>query len=326
MMRQRHNTITRWSVIILALAALTVGAPNATAQEGKADSASAEAKNSASAAAKNSESTTKASAKLSDTSDKAPTKEALAPEVHRDLAPPATEKAAATDVTPAPATDLMLRPSKPLTLSEEPETSGWWWKLIVCGIIIFAAVWLFRRRTMLQQVKQSHSLRILSRTAVGVRSELLIVDVDGQKLVLGVTPHSIQRVAVLPDGSETQLADPALEQTVDPVAQAIDADPGFDHAVMAAQQRLDRYAHERELLRARNQEEPARRPDVELLDTSATRAVSPTDNREPRRARRSNESRNETPARRSPPPRARQQRDSQAHGLMDIGRKLRKVR
>ena len=45
----------------------------------------------------------------------------------------------------------------------------------------------------------SHDLTIVSRTSIGVRSELLIVNVDGQRLLIGVTAGSIQRLATLPD-------------------------------------------------------------------------------------------------------------------------------
>jgi flagellar biogenesis protein FliO len=53
---------------------------------------------------------------------------------------------------------------------------------------------------------------------VGLRSELLIVNVEGQRLLIGVTPHSIQSLAMLEgdeDASPQRNEDaPALEQPV----------------------------------------------------------------------------------------------------------------
>jgi hypothetical protein len=47
-------------------------------------------------------------------------------------------------------------------------------------------------------------LAILRRTPVGFRSELVVVDVEGQRFLLGVTPHSIQSLATLDSDSASE--------------------------------------------------------------------------------------------------------------------------
>ncbi|MBM4376317.1 MAG: FliO/MopB family protein [Deltaproteobacteria bacterium] len=135
---------------------------------------------------------------------------------------------------------LVLRKpaDKPLELSSTSSTDGFGLKLGICAAIVGGAVWLLRKRGILAPPKQAHPMTILGRTAIGVRSELLLVDVDGQKLLLGVTPSSISRLAVLPvHGDTPSLADEAL----DPPAR-VDDEPGFDDALESARSRLEEFA------------------------------------------------------------------------------------
>ncbi len=128
---------------------------------------------------------------------------------------------------------------KPLELANETPTSGWWYKLLACGFIIGGAMWLLKRRKLLpQQAEKQHSMTILGRTGIGVRSELLIVNVDGQKLLLGVTPSSIQRLAVLVDSDDVpHLAEPII----DPQHEE-DIDSGFEGTLGAAKRKLESLA------------------------------------------------------------------------------------
>jgi flagellar protein FliO/FliZ len=147
-------------------------------------------------------------------------------------AKPANDK---RDATEAPSTSLRLRVKKPIALSEESPTDGWWYKLLACGFIVTGALWLYRRRAILKPSAERHSMKILGRTPVGVRSELLIVNVDGQKILLGVTPGSIQRLANLADPmDEVAQASDAPE-----VEQASEIEPGFEQFVGKAQRQLD---------------------------------------------------------------------------------------
>ena len=61
------------------------------------------------------------------------------------------------------------------------------------------------------------SLQVLKKLSVGVRSELLVVDVDGQRLLLGVTPSTITTLASIP---EVELEGAAAEaEKVEKMAQ-----------------------------------------------------------------------------------------------------------
>lgn len=140
----------------------------------------------------------------------------LAPAVHAepDPAPPVAPVDA-----PSP---LGLRPSKPLELAREPEHLTLGWKLVGVLVILGATVVYFRRRAGAKGPRDL-GLTIVRRTTIGLRSELLVVNVEGQRLLLGVTPHSIQSIAVL--DSEAPAAPPALaeESLGDRFAGIIDA-------------------------------------------------------------------------------------------------------
>lgn len=153
--------------------------------------------------------------------------DSLLPSDHREPPPPADRP-------------LVLRRTadKPLELSSGSSTDGLWVKLAACGLIVGGAVWALRKRGLLTPPPKAHPMTILGRTSIGVRSELLLVDVDGQKLLLGVTPSSISRLAVLPvHGDAPSLAD----ELVDP-AEPADQEPGFDHALASARATLEDFA------------------------------------------------------------------------------------
>jgi flagellar protein FliO/FliZ len=159
-------------------------------------------------------------------------------------------------------TRLKLRPNTAIELDEQPTTDGWWYKLLACAFIVTGAMWLYRRRMTLKPPTDRHTMKILGRTPVGVRSELLIVNIDGQKLLLGVTPGSIQRLATLPDPMDEMVLAPAQPEdklggpdhaipggTVDPQPEMLGpksgpaeaspaAEPGFEYFIGKAQQQL----------------------------------------------------------------------------------------
>lgn len=145
--------------------------------------------------------------------------------------------------TPAPAAPerpLSLRksPDQPLAMSSAPPSDGLWFKLGLCCLIVGGAVWLLRKRGLLAPPAKAQAMTILGRTSIGVRSELLLVEVEGQKLVLGVTPSTVSRLAVLPiDGD----APSTVARDLDP-AEAVDQEPGFDEALDQARAKLEEFA------------------------------------------------------------------------------------
>jgi flagellar biogenesis protein FliO len=122
----------------------------------------------------------------------------------------------------APPTSLGLRPTKSLDLAQESPSSGFGWKL--GAVILFGAVgvWVWRKKAPTASVVDVPSLRILKRSSIGVRSELLVIEMDGQRLLLGVTPSSIQNlyIAPLPE-DDTPVALPAPVEVQRPRSEVV---------------------------------------------------------------------------------------------------------
>ncbi len=133
-----------------------------------------------------------------------------------DTAPtPASPEPAAT---PAPAdpsaeTHLQLRPTQPLALETTPSSPGAAWKLGAFVLIAAGGFWAWKRRAKTSPATELAQLRVIRRTTIGMRSELLLLELDGQRLLIGVTPSSMQTLYLLPDTShdETSAEAPALE-------------------------------------------------------------------------------------------------------------------
>ncbi len=129
----------------------------------------------------------------------------------------AISAAASAPAAPA-ATPLNLVPSKPLELAEPAPTSNLGWKLGAMGLLAAAGFWAYTKKKGATPAKLESipEMRILRRTSVGVRSELLLVDLEGQRILLGVTPSNIQSLLIVPDSAMT---DPIpVEEPQDSVA------------------------------------------------------------------------------------------------------------
>jgi flagellar biogenesis protein FliO len=141
------------------------------------------------------------------------------------LAPPAT--AAATE----PATPLQTRPTTRLFQEPGPTHSsmGLWRAL---GIVIAAggvlAVWMLRTKRAAQP--NDSRLNVLRRLAVGVRSEIVLIELEGQHILLGVTPRGIRNLHVVADASvddaPTVESTWTLETPPDPVVVSEDPSAG----------------------------------------------------------------------------------------------------
>jgi flagellar protein FliO/FliZ len=114
-------------------------------------------------------------------------------------------------VAPESATPLALRQAKPLALAQEPPHSSAGWNIAAVVVIGLATAFYFRKRRPPRRVEDAQ-LTIVRRAPLGPRSELVVVNVEGQRLLLGVTPQSIQSLAVLDSDEETAPA-PELEQS-----------------------------------------------------------------------------------------------------------------
>lgn len=126
----------------------------------------------------------------------------------------------AVDVAPAAGTPLAVRPSKPLELADDAPRLGVAWKLGAIVVVGALAAWVWRQRSPVLQAQDLPSLRILRRTSIGVRSELLVIEMDGQRLLLGVTPTTIQNLYIAPLAEDERLATDEVEAVVEPRAHA----------------------------------------------------------------------------------------------------------
>jgi flagellar protein FliO/FliZ len=112
------------------------------------------------------------------------------------------EDPSATPVVAPASTPLALRPSKTLELAPEPQHGATTWKVaFVLALVGGAALYLRRRAAPIR--RRDAELTIVRRAPLGLRSEIVVVNVEGQRLLLGVTPHSIQSLAIL-DSDEPQ--------------------------------------------------------------------------------------------------------------------------
>lgn len=136
-----------------------------------------------------------------------------------DAAPAAEEPEAA----PAPAAEtekpaahpLELRPSR----SSDAGPSGGYGiglKLLAVAAVFAGAFLLFKRKNVLQAARATgNAPRIVSRTAIGMRNELLVVEVEGQKLLIGVTPSSIATLSVIVEEPKEMVEDIARTSRVE---------------------------------------------------------------------------------------------------------------
>jgi flagellar biogenesis protein FliO len=217
---------------------------------------------------------------------------------------------------PAPAgTPLVVRPSHPMELQPEPSSSRLGFKIAAGLVVLGGGLWAWKRRRGAPAARP-RSLTIAARRSIGVRSELLIVEIDGHSLLLGVTPGSIQRLAVLPDAASAAAAE-------DLDGADLDAEPGFAvpraaHSIFAEVREADRGERERdrdrerERDRDRDREARVRAADREPESRQMLRADSTPSRRPepiPPRARVS-----------TPPRKDAAQMERQIRGLLRAGR------
>lgn len=113
---------------------------------------------------------------------------------------------------PAPPepTPLEVRPTKPLEMAPPGTGTGIWTKLGLSALIIGGAAALYWKKRPRAFGATAPAIRIAARASIGVRSEILLVDVDGHRLVLGVTPSSVRTLSVLPADSKLASEEEAL--------------------------------------------------------------------------------------------------------------------
>jgi len=106
---------------------------------------------------------------------------------------------------------LPLRTPQPLALAPEQTGSSWGIKLAFFGAIAAAGFIAYRKRKAKKPEDKKVAVKVLGKTAMGLRGELALVEVGGMRLLVGVTSSSMQTLAVLPDDADFEMA-PAIEE------------------------------------------------------------------------------------------------------------------
>jgi flagellar protein FliO/FliZ len=147
-------------------------------------------------------------------------------------------------VAQAEPTPLQLRHDSPSVSSPSDAPIGAGWKLGgLAAVVAGVAVWMRRRRAA-QPSKAVSEVRVVARTAISGRSELLVVDVGGQHVLLGVTPTSIRHLVDL----ELDRAEPVEQPRVIEAPPANDVRTRFDALIDRAQTALPIEAQAKNLL------------------------------------------------------------------------------
>lgn len=113
---------------------------------------------------------------------------------------------------------LLLSPTVTWAAAEEVSTTGSLLRMVlglalVLGVMVGIA-WLMKRMT--PGLKQQSVVRIVGGVSVGSRERVVVVEVAGRWLVLGVAPGQVTSLADLEPGEEIPLAGPATSQAATP--------------------------------------------------------------------------------------------------------------
>ena len=139
----------------------------------------------------------------------APPTVAAAPAPAIAAAPPA-----AAEQPQAAATPLSVRPSIPTPLSLAPshEGLGLGYKVLAFAVVAGGLVLYARKKRGGRGLDAPKSrIDIIARSGLGVRSEVVVLEVDGTRLLVGMTPNAIQTLAVL-DASAVENREVAEEE------------------------------------------------------------------------------------------------------------------
>jgi len=111
-----------------------------------------------------------------------------------------------------------------------------WTKLGLCGLV-FAGAATFYLKKRAPGAPVGPTIKVAARTSIGVRSEILLVDVDGHRLLLGVTPSSVRTLSVLP--VEPSLSAAPEELQTEPATQTASFGSSFDRLLARAQEEAE---------------------------------------------------------------------------------------
>jgi flagellar biogenesis protein FliO len=193
-------------VTVLTPALVMAAGDKAAAERGAADRAAAEKaaadKGEKAAADRSEKAPAEKTEKASQKADKAASDAAEKADAPADKPARADAPEAAQADAPKPADKpagepLALRPAHPVdVVPTSTPTMGLGTKIALAAMIGGVAFFVYRRRAG-QKPGRVPALRVTARASIGARTEVCIVEVDGQRLLLGVTPSSIRTLTVL---------------------------------------------------------------------------------------------------------------------------------
>lgn len=140
----------------------------------------------------------------------APAPEAPAPAASQATAPGDAAQPA------APSTPLHLRSSGGLNLSSPGTTTSrpWLSNLLLIALVGGAGFFLYKRKEAANKRGPSApaTMRVLGRLPLGGRGEAVMVEIEGRRMLLGVTAQSVQHIADIEDEPEAPAAASALRE------------------------------------------------------------------------------------------------------------------
>lgn len=155
-----------------------------------------------------------------------PAPEAPAPAAPASAAPDAIASGAEVAPSASAATPLKLRGPGSLTLGNpgSSSSSSWLGNGVLVALLAGGGFWAWKRRnaTPARALGATTPMRVVGRLALGGRGEAVVIELEGRKMLLGVTPHTVQHLADLGDESPA----PALEM--------IEGRPAFADMLRAA--------------------------------------------------------------------------------------------
>ncbi len=119
-------------------------------------------------------------------------------------------------------TPLTMRESKPLALASDPNQTTWPYKLLLGAVVLGAGAFAWQKKKNQRGAEPAKNIiRISGRATLGMRAEVALVEVDGMRVLVGLTSSAIQTLAVLPDHDPAE-ADSGVEATTTESPQLVD--------------------------------------------------------------------------------------------------------
>ena len=138
-----------------------------------------------------------------------------------------------------PRTPLPVRPIRPLSLAHASHGPIDSWKFLAGFAGLAAALWYWKRRTPSAASSPAPELQVVRRATLGNRGEVVVIDVAGQRMLLGVTPTSVQMLTMLDEPTASR----ATETVADDASMSFEARLTAAHALASARDDARRSRH-----------------------------------------------------------------------------------